>query len=408
MPLLSFADAKQALLDAAALPDDAESVATEDAVGRILARDLRSDIDVPGFANTSMDGYALRASDVPAVGTRLPVAQRIPAGTAGAPLAPGTAARIFTGAPMPPGADTIVMQEDCTERDGQVEIGTIPQSGQHVRLAGSDIARGQVILQVGTRLTAAALGLAASIGIARVPVWRRLRVAIFFTGSELRQPGEPLAPGQIYNSNRFVMRGFLQECGVEVIDLGIVPDTRDATRAALRQAAERADLILTSGGMSEGEEDHVKPAVEAEGRIDVWKIAAKPGKPLAFGMVARPGVAGGTSAATAAFIGLPGNPVSVWVGLLTLVRPYLRKRQGLRHHDIAMQARRADFSYTVKGNRLEFIRVRHNARGGLDIYRTQDSAVLSSAVWADGIVAVEAGRTVQPGDLVDYLPAIGG
>lgn len=407
MPLLSFADAKQALLAAAALPADVELVPTEDAVGRILARDLRSEIDVPGFANTAMDGYAVRAVDITSAGTRLPIAQRIPAGTQGAPLAAGTAARIFTGAPMPDGADTVVMQEDCREADGQVEIGVVPSAGQHVRLAGSDIARGQVILHAGTQLTAAGLGLAASIGIASVPVWRHLRVAIFFTGSELRQPGEPLAPGQIYNSNRFVMRGFLQECGVDVIDLGIVPDTLEATRAALRRAAADADLILTSGGMSEGEEDHVKPAVEAEGRIDVWKIAAKPGKPLAFGQVNRAPGPNATPADPAAFIGLPGNPVSVWVGLLTLVRPYLRKRQGLAAHDVPLQVRRADFSYTVKGNRLEFIRVRHNAHGGLDVYRTQDSAVLSSAVWADGLVPVDAGRTVQPGDLVDYLPAIG-
>lgn len=403
MPLLSFADAKHALLAAATPLPDEVLLDTADAVGRILARDLRSDLDVPGFSNTAMDGYAVRAADVRHAGCRLPVSQRIAAGQHGQPLAAGTAARIFTGAPLPAGADAVVMQEDCQEVDGEVAIQAVPPVGLHVRLAGSDIARGQTILAAGTRLTAAALGLAASIGIAQVPVRRRLRVAIFFTGSELRQPGEPLGAGQIYNSNRYVMRGFLQEEGVEVIDLGIVPDSLAATRDALRRAAVHADLILTSGGMSEGEEDHVKPAVEAEGRIDVWKIAAKPGKPLAFGQVHR----ADRAAPPAAFIGLPGNPVSVWVGLLTLVRPYLRKLQGRSDFDVATQRRRADFSYPVKGNRLEFVRVRHNAQGGLDIYHNQDSAVLSSAVWADGVAALAAGQTVTPGDVIDYLPAAG-
>jgi molybdopterin molybdotransferase len=246
-------------------------------------------------------------------------------------------------------------------------------------------------------LSAAALGLAASVGIAEVPVRRRLKVAIFFTGSELTMPGEPLAPGHIYNSNRYIMRGFLADLGAEIIDLGIVRDDFEATRAALRQAAAAADVIVTSGGMSEGEEDHVTAAVKAEGRIDVWKIASKPGKPLAFGAVS----AGGRKAA---FIGLPGNPVSVWSGLVTLVMPFLRRCQGDACIEPARESRRADFSYTVKGNRLEFVRVRRNARGGLDIYPNQDSSIISSAVWADGVAALPAGTTVAPGDMVDYLP----
>jgi molybdopterin molybdotransferase len=397
MSLLPFADAKAKLLAAARPLAATENLDLADATGRVLAEDLRSAIDVPGFDNTAMDGYALAAADAPTAGARLPVSQRIAAGDFPAPLAAGSAARIFTGAPLPPGADCVVMQEGCREADGAVTIDSPPVAGQHVRRAGSDIARGSVALPAGTRLSAAALGLAASIGIARVTVRRRLKVAIFFTGSELVMPGQALAPGRIYNSNRYVIRGFLQQAGAEVIDLGIVRDDREATRAALREAARDADLILSSGGMSEGEEDHVKPALAAEGRVDVWKIAAKPGKPLAFGEVRRDRDA-------VPFIGLPGNPVSVWANLVTLVRPFLRAMEGDRALEPPLLRLRADFAYTVGGNRLEWVRVRCNQSGGLDLYHTQDSAVLSSAVWAHGLAPLPAGATVRPGDLVDFLP----
>ena len=248
---------------------------------------------------------------------------------------------------------------------------------------------------------AAAMGLAASVGIAEVSVFRRLKVAIFFTGSELAMPGEPLPPGHIYNSNRYVMRGFLQGLGVELIDLGIVRDDRHATREALRRAAADADVIVTSGGMSEGDEDHVTAAVKAEGHIDVWKIASKPGKPLAFGGVST------EEGSEAAFIGLPGNPVSVWSGLLTLVAPFLRRCQGLTNIEPKPLTLRADFSYAVKGDRMEFVRVRRNDRGGLDIYSNQDSSIISSAVWADGVSIIPAGTIVNPGDLLTFLPGPG-
>jgi molybdopterin molybdotransferase len=206
-------------------------------------------------------------------------------------------------------------------------------------------------------------------------------------------PGEPLASGQIYNSNRYVMRGFLRDLGAEIIDLGIVPDNLDATRATLRLAAERADVIVTSGGMSVGDEDHVINAVRAEGRIDVWKIATKPGKPLAFGAVGK-----------STFIGLPGNPVAVWVGMLTMVVPFLRRCQNVSEVEPPRQRLRADFAYTVKGNRMEFLRVRRNDHGGLDCFKTQDSSIISSAVWCDGLASIPAGLTVNPGDMVEYLP----
>jgi molybdopterin molybdotransferase len=371
-----------------------------DAFGRILASHLISPMTVPPFSNAAMDGYAVRAADITAAGVALPVSQRVAAGGIALPLAPGTAARIFTGAQVPDGADAVVMQEDCQTEGDTVAIGRMPIPGQHVRLKGSDLTAGKMLLEAGSRLSAATMGLIASVGIAEVEVYRRFKVAIFFTGSELVPAGQTLPPGHIYNSNRYVMRGFLQELGAEVIDLGIVQDDREATRTALRHAAGVADLIVTSGGMSEGDEDHVTASVKEEGHIDVWKIASKPGKPLAFGAVR----AGDRESA---FIGLPGNPVSVWSGLLTLVAPFLRRCQGASRLEPAPFELRADFSYTVQGNRMEYVRVRRNAAGGLDIYPTQDSAIISSAVWADGIVPIAAGHTVQPGDTVVFMPGPG-
>ncbi len=404
MPLLAFSEAKAKLLASARVVTDTETIDLAEAFGRVLAQDLVSPMTVPPFSNAAMDGYAVRAEDVPEAGTRLPVSQRVAAGDVARPLAPGSAVRIFTGAQVPDGADVVVMQEDCAAEGDFVVVNQVPTAGQHVRLKGSDLLEGKAILAAGSRFSAAAMGLAASVGIDRVPVFRRLKVAIFFTGSELVMPGQTLPPGHIYNSNRYVMRGFFRDLGVEIIDLGIIQDDRQATRDALRRAAAEADLIVTSGGMSEGDEDHVTAAVQAEGHIDVWKIASKPGKPRAFGGVSagKPG-----DGREAAFIGLPGNPVSVWSGLLTLVAPFLRRCQGLSVIEPDRQKLRADFSYMVKGNRMEFVRVRRNVKGGLDIYPTQDSAIISSAVWSDGVASIPAGATILPGDIVEYLPGPG-
>jgi molybdopterin molybdotransferase len=401
MPLLPFHEAKAKLLDGARPVDEIETVDLADAFDRVLAADLVSPMTVPPFSNAAMDGYAVRAADIATAGTRLPVTQRIAAGAVALPLAPGSAARVFTGAQVPEGADAVVMQEDCVAEGDTVIVNQAPPVGRHIRAKGSDLTVGKTILTAGERMSAAAMGLAASVGIAQVPVYRRLRVAIFFTGSELVMPGQPLPPGHIYNSNRYVMLGFLRDLGVDIVDLGIIEDSAEATRAALSKAAEAADLIVTSGGMSVGEEDHVVAAVQAQGHLDVWKIAAKPGKPLAFG-----GVRAG--AGEVAFIGLPGNPVAVWVGLTTLVAPYLRACQGMRRIDAPPQSLRADFEYLLKGNRLEFVRVRRNERGGLDLYPNQDSAVISSAAWCDGLAAIPAGTHVRPGDWVDYLPGPSG
>jgi len=404
MSLLSFDLALAQLLAGAQPLRGIESVSTMDAAGRVLAVSQTSAINVPSLDNSSMDGYALRCADVPVAGTRLPLSQRIPAGSVGHRLASGTAARIFTGAPVPPGADAIVMQERCDSDDNddpQVTIQHVPQPGDNIRRAGEDIRAGVEILSVGTRLAPRHLGLAASVGIAALPLFRRLRVALFSTGDELVMPGEvpvsELPPGAIYNSNRYLLRGLLQQLGCEVGDLGIVPDNLPATRAALREAAVGHDLILTCGGVSVGEEDHVKPAVQAEGDLALWKIAIKPGKPLAFGHVR-------SCAGRCAFIGLPGNPVSSFVTFVTLVRPFILKAQGASVQLPTALPLRADFDWARADARREFLRVRRNQAGGLDLFPNQGSGVLTSVAWADGLVCNLPGQTISRGDTVSFLP----
>ncbi len=378
-------------------PDRAEEIATFDALGRILAADVRSLLDVPPADNSAMDGYALRLADVPAAGTVLPISQRIVAGSVGGALEPGTAARIFTGAQVPPGADAVVMQEQCTTVDGGVRIDVVPAAGNAVRRRGEDVAQGAVVLAAGQRLSPQGLGMAASVGAATLAVGARPRIALFSTGDELAMPGETLKPGAIYNSNRFTLRGLIEALGGRHDDLGIVPDRLDATRAALKQAAESNDLIVTCGGVSVGEEDHLKPAVEAEGRLDLWQIAIKPGKPLAFGQVFR------RDGSSAWFIGLPGNPVSSFVTFLFAVRPVLLKLQGAT--DLAPRpiTLRADFAWPRADRRREFLRVRRNDSGGLDLFANQGSGVLTSTLWGDGLVDNPGGRTIAPGDSVAYL-----
>ena len=374
-----------------------EHVPTFDADGRVLAQDLISSLHVPPQDNSSMDGYAVRCADLTVPATALPVSQRIAAGASGAPLALASLARIFTGAPVPVGADAIVMQEDCeVQADGAVLITSQPRPGQWIRRAGEDVEHGSVVLAQGQRLDPAALGLAASIGLDQLPVLRRPKVALFSTGDELVMPGQvapaDMLPGAIYNSNRFFLRALLLRLGCEVTDLGIVPDRLDATVDALRQAARHHDLILTSGGVSVGEEDHIKPAVQSLGTLDLWQIAIKPGKPFAYGQVG-----------AAHFIGLPGNPVSSFVTFLLLVRPFLLKLQGLSQLAPARTALPAHFSWAKADKRREFLRVRRNAAGGLDLFPNQSSGVLTSAVWGDGLVDNPAGQTIASGDTVQFI-----
>jgi molybdopterin molybdotransferase len=390
-------DALAELLDHAQTLAGTDRVSTFDADGRVLAQDLVSALQVPPQDNSSMDGYAVRRSEIADEGAVLPVSQRIPAGTAPVPLAPGTVARIFTGAPVPAGADAIVMQED-TESAGEqaVRILRVPEPGQWIRRSGEDVARGAVVLARGDRMSPAALGMAAGIGVDRLAVARRPKVALFSTGDELVMPGEvppeQMKPGAIYNSNRVFLRTLLQRLACEVSDLGIVPDRRDATVDAVRRASADHDLILTSGGVSVGEEDHIKPAVQSLGSLDLWQIAIKPGKPFAYGKV------GPTH-----FIGLPGNPVSSFVTFLLLVRPFLLKLQGATHLAPAAMLLPSNFSLPRPDRRREFLRVRRNEHGALDLFVNQSSGVLTSMAWSDGLVDNPAGSTIARGDAVRFI-----
>jgi molybdopterin molybdotransferase len=402
-PLLSLDEALPQLLAHARPLQGVDTVSTFDADGRVLAQDVVSALQVPPHDNASMDGYAVRAADCAQPGAVLRVTQRIPAGSHGTQLGRGEAARIFTGAPIPPGADAVVMQEDTdAQADAHVKIQTTVPAGQWIRRSGEDVTRGACVLSRGQRLTPAALGLAASIGLAQLTVVRRPRVALFSTGDELVMPGEvapeAMKPGAIYNSNRFFLRSLLLRLGCEVSDLGIVPDRREATQAALAHAAQDHDVILTSGGVSVGEEDHIKPSVQALGELNLWQLAIKPGKPFAYGHVRR-----ADPAATCHFMGLPGNPVSSFVTFLLLVRPFLLALQGVAHTEPVRQPMTAHFDWPRADKRREFLRVRRNAQGGLDLFPNQSSGVLTSAVWGDGVVDNPAGRTVRHGDTVSFI-----
>ncbi|HYG54631.1 MAG TPA: gephyrin-like molybdotransferase Glp [Burkholderiales bacterium] len=389
MSLLSVDEAlAQLLADARTVPD-IEEIPTLEATNRVLAVAQRSAMDVPPMDNSAMDGYAVRIAD----GKKLKIAQKIMAGAVGQPLAPGTAARIFTGAPIPHGADAVVMQEHTSIEGDFVVLKSSPRKGEWIRWVGSDIKKGGEILPAGKRLLPQDTGLAASVGIKTLPVFRKVRLGLFFTGDELVMPGEPLAPGRIYNSNRFTLRGLAEVFGCETRDYGIVPDSLEATRDVLRRAAAECDVVVTSGGVSVGDADYVKPAVEAEGRLLMWRIAMKPGRPLAFGSIKN-----------SFFIGLPGNPVSSFVTFLIFVRPFLLKTQGM--NDVAPKyiAARADFDWLEPDSRREFLRVKWNASGGLDLYPTQDSAVLTSTAWADGLVDNPAKQAIRKGDSVRFLP----
>jgi molybdopterin molybdotransferase len=399
--MLPVAEALALLLAAARPVTDHEVVATMEATGRVLALAQSSQLDVPPMDNTHMDGYAVRVADCISGSARLRVAQRIPAGHVGQPLLAGTAARIFTGALIPEGADAVVMQEQCTADGDDVIVAHAPASGEWIRRRGEDILAGNEILAAGSRLRGQELGLAASVGLATLPVVRKIKVAVFFTGDELAMPGEVLKPGAIYNSNRFTLRSLLENLGCDITDYGIVPDTLAATRDTLRLAAQEHDLIVTSGGVSVGEEDHIKPAVEAEGRLNMWQIAVKPGKPLAFGEINRSGQG------SAFFLGLPGNPVSSFVTFLLFVRPFILRLQGVV--DVAPQAyaMRAGFDWPKADRRNEFLRARVGADGALELFPNQSSGVLTSTVWGDGLVDNPAGQVIVPGDIVRFIPFSG-
>jgi len=396
-PLFSVKETLTTLLQAAdgRTITDIEQLPTASVNQRILAEDIVAPIHVPPEANAQMDGYAMNSSEISS--QPLLISQRITAGQVPEPLQQGTAARIFTGALLPAGADAVVMQEQCevveTPNGPAVCLLHVPKSGEWVRNVGIDIHKDSIILPAGTRLRAQELGLAASVGVATLPVKRRLKIAVFFTGDELVMPGEHLLPGKIYNSNRFLINALLENLGCEIDDFGIVPDTLEATRIALRRAAQQNDVVITSGGVSVGEEDHVKPAMQLEGQLHLWQIAIKPGKPLAFGQIGN-----------CFFVGLPGNPVSSFVTFLVLVRPFLLRLQGIKEVTPRFFLLRADFSWPKADVRNEFLRVKLNRDGGLDLYPNQNSAVLSSVVWGDGLVDNPAGNSIELGDLVKFIP----
>jgi len=411
-PMLTAQQALDHLLSHAKPVSETETLAMQSALGRVLAQSVNSLVDVPPLDNTSMDGYAVRTADTHTPGQTLTIAQRIPAGSMGTQIEPGTAARIFTGAPVPPGADAVVMQEDCSTPEGashQVQVNIAPTSGQWIRRRGEDLTAGKTALTAGTFLRPQELGVAASAGLTHLNVKRKVRVAAFFTGDELSLPGEPLKPGGIYNSNRDTLLACIKSLGCDATDFGIVPDSLDATKETLRKASKDHDLIITSGGVSVGEEDHIKPAVSAEGRLDLWQIAIKPGKPLAFGAVrksdsSKSNAVGTETAAETWFIGLPGNPVSSFVTFLLFVRPFILNLQGRDAGLPQSYPMRADFDWLKADRRNEFLRVKINAQGGLDLFSNQSSGVLTSASWGDGLVDCPPGQAVKSGDMVKYIP----
>jgi molybdopterin molybdotransferase len=395
--MTSVEDAVAAIRAQARTVEGSERIPLDEADGRILADDVVAPVDVPGFDNSAMDGYALHSGDLDtARGTGLAISRRIAAGDAPGRLAPGTAARIFTGAPVPAGADTVVMQEHCRVEGGRVLLEQPVAAGANIRPRGNDIAAGSTILEAGLRMEAAHIGLAASVGLEAVEVRRRVRVALFSTGDELLEPGQSPAPGKIYNSNRYLLRALLHAQGCGAIDLGSLADDYDLIRQGLLRAADSADLVLTSGGVSVGEEDHVRAALGAVGTLALWRVRMKPGKPLAFGRIG-----------TTPFLGLPGNPVSAYVTFVLFVRPFLHCLQGRRDTAQPVYRIRSGFAHRG-GGRREYVRVRldHDAAGEpiVRAYPRQGSDVLSSVAWADGLVEVPEGAEIRPGDPLRYLP----
>ena len=388
--LISIESARQQLIDGVSTIKATETLPLMQAFGRVLAQPYQAGINVPPADNSAMDGYAVNSMGLQ-VGSSLPISQRIAAGEVAQPLLAGTAARIFTGAEIPVGADAVIIQEDCRVEGDRVTLLAPVKPWENIRPQGQDIHAGTRLLEKGHYLGAADVALLASVNIAEVVVYRTLRVALLSTGDELLDPGQPQAPGKIYNSNRYLLTGLLRDLGCDVVDLGIVADTLDATKAALQQAAE-ADVILSSGGVSVGEEDHVKAAVTELGKLKLWKINLKPGKPLAFGYVGE-----------TPFVGLPGNPVSAFVTFTLLVRALLFKRQGRSYVSPQPLRLPALFALPNPRKRCEYLRGRITP-AGVEIYPQQSSGALSSVVWANCLVRIDVGVSVAEGDEVQVYP----
>lgn len=393
MALTALSEAMATILGSCTMTPESEEVPLDQALSRFCAKSVSAGMAVPPADNSAMDGYAVCSRDVPAV---LTVSQRIPAGSVSQPLEKGTAARIFTGAEMPVGADAVVLQEDTEETDQGIRL-PAAQVGQHIRRRGNDIQPEDQLIAAGQYLRPQDLGLLASVGIDRIAVFRPLTVAIVTTGDELREPGSgDLQPGQIFNSNRFSLGAQIRALGMTVVDLGNVPDDPAQIGSMLERAAAVADCIVTAGGVSVGEEDHVRSQIEARGDLALWKLAIKPGKPLAFGSVK------GTPV-----FGLPGNPVSAWITFALVAKPWLIKRQGGVLHDAFRFPVRAAFTTARAGSREEFLRVSLSGQG--DDMRAialtnQSSGVLSGLSEADAVAVIPVGTTVSPGDVLEVIP----
>lgn len=395
--LLSVEQALDIFLRQVSPLKETETVATTAALGRVLAEPLSATLDIPPVDNSGMDGYAVAISDLkPGEATWLPVRERIIAGDPVKVHPAGCASRIFTGAPVPTGADAVIPQEDCEVDGDHVRLPARVKLGDNIRRRGEDLTRGNPVLEPGARLRPQEIGMIATLGLVQVKTFRRPRVAVFSTGNELMPLGEALGSGQIYDSNRYALIALLQTLGCEIIDLGRVPDDLDATKTVLAQAAALADLIITSGGVSVGEEDYVKIAVEAMGRIDLWRLAIKPGKPLAYGSVS--GVP---------FFGLPGNPVASFATFCLFVRPYLLAMQHASNIRPLSYTLAARFERTRAIKRREYVRARlvHDEQGaGIELYHAQGSAIMSSLTWAEGLAVIPENMTIEKGDPVQFLP----
>ncbi|WPE16992.1 molybdopterin molybdotransferase MoeA [Candidatus Thioglobus autotrophicus] len=400
-PLLSTDQALATLTNAAKVISTTESLELDEALGRVLSADIQSNINVPGFDNSAMDGYAihLQEEQINKPGAlSFTITGRIPAGMTGAELQPGCAARIFTGAPIPQGANTVIMQEECevSEEGNSIETWRPLSLNENIRPMGNDIQSGDTILAKGITLKAQDIALAASVGISTLAVFKKIKVGIFFTGDELVKPGDELRPGQIYDSNRYALVAMLNNLGCDIINLQHIKDTLDDTISALNSLQNQCDLIITTGGVSVGEEDHVKPAVEQLGQLNLWRIKMKPGKPLAFGQIGQ-----------SAFIGLPGNPVSAMVTFLLFARPFIKKTQGCANYLNTHFKVAVDFDWHRPKPRREFVRVKLDQStlpATVNQYPKQGSDVLSSMVWADGFAEIPEDTVLKSGELVNFYP----
>ena len=396
--LMSADDALSFLIDSAIVTAMIEAVSLDDSLGRILASDIHSTINVPSFDNSAMDGYTIALNDTQVAQENLSfdVVDRIAAGSTGNDLKIGNAARIFTGAPIPNGANTVVMQEECTlsEDKSQITVKRAINLNENIRPTGNDILKDNVILSSGRQIKPQDISLAASVGVGELVVFKKIKVGVFFTGDELVEPGNPLTPGKIYNSNRYALVALLKQVGCDVINLGNIEDKLDATCEALEALESQCDLIMTTGGVSVGEEDHVKPAVEKLGELNLWKIRMKPGKPLAYGKVKQ-----------TPFIGLPGNPVSSFVTFCIFSLPFIKKMQGNSNYESKILKVKTNFDCKRAKPRREYARVRidHSTETPLaNLFPKQGSDVMSSVVWADGIIEIPENTTFDAGTILNY------